>query len=126
MLTSSVKCCCLYQIISKTFCVFIDNFGCQLKPNWEPVLGNYTGMDWTLCNQMCTTQGEVVFRVGKDACYCGGTLSFESLNSSVCDEPCSNHPDQICGDGSVVWVSLSGIKTFRLLYFLLYRNCVNN
>jgi len=89
--------------------LFVDQLGCWLKPNVDPFLGNFTGMDWSLCNQLCTGQETNIFMVGKDSCFCGNETILEHLtNGSACDVPCPTHPDQMCGDGSVVWASYTG------------------
>jgi len=109
----------------------VVHFGCQLKPNAIPFLGNYSGMDWTLCNQLCTGQEQSVFLVGKDTCYCGNDtlINYGPLtNESACDIPCSTHPDQMCGDGSVVDGYYTGkIRCIFVIclteYFIFYTIC---
>ncbi|WAR05296.1 hypothetical protein MAR_020665, partial [Mya arenaria] len=74
-------------------------------------LSNYGAMELTLCRQLCIGKSLPIFAMGADTCTCGG---FDVLNNltpasaAECNIPCTVHPDQMCGNGSVIWVYDTG------------------
>ncbi|WAR05350.1 CL12B-like protein, partial [Mya arenaria] len=97
-----------YHVVPYATPPMINRHGCYQKPPTMPAtLSNYGAMELTLCRQLCIGKSRPIFAMGADTCTCGG---FDVLNNltlasaAECNIPCTMHPDQMCGNGSVIWV----------------------